>query len=152
MSPATFFGALGPKPLKVAYVDPVRRPADGRYGENPNRLFHYFQYQVILKPSPINIQEIYLESLETDENLDSSSINIAWQLRQRKKKYQHLSEFAAGQVIEAIRRFEGHEDPSGTYGRGLTRICAILDLDLGDLIEARGSVEEMLRMIRAKVK
>jgi len=98
------------------------------------------------------MQKIYLESLETDENLDSSLINIAWQLRQRKKKYQHLSEFAAGQVIEAIRRFEGHEDPSGTYGRGLTRICAILDLDLGDLIEARGSVEEMLRMIRAKVK
>ena len=89
------------------------------------------------------MQKIYLESLETDENLDSSSINIAWQLRQRKKKYQHLSEFAAGQnsVLYA-----------GTYGRGLTRICAILDLDLGDLIEARGSVEEMLRMIRAKVK
>ncbi|OGB86914.1 glycine--tRNA ligase subunit alpha [candidate division WOR-1 bacterium RIFCSPLOWO2_02_FULL_46_20] len=63
MSPATFFGALGPKPLKVAYVDPVRRPADGRYGENPNRLFHYFQYQVILKPSPLDSQDIYLDSL-----------------------------------------------------------------------------------------
>lgn len=63
MSPATFFGVLGPKPCKVAYVDPVRRPTDGRYGENPNRLFHYFQYQVILKPSLLESQEIYLESL-----------------------------------------------------------------------------------------
>lgn len=63
MSPATFFGVLGPKPCKVAYIDPVRRPADGRYGENPNRLFHYFQYQVILKPSPLESQEVYLDSL-----------------------------------------------------------------------------------------
>lgn len=63
MSPATFFGVLGPKPWKVAYVDPVRRPTDGRYGENPNRLFHYFQYQVILKPSPLESQQLYLDSL-----------------------------------------------------------------------------------------
>ncbi|MFA6431503.1 MAG: glycine--tRNA ligase subunit alpha [Candidatus Margulisiibacteriota bacterium] len=64
MSPATFFGVLGPKPWKVAYIDPVRRPTDGRYGENPNRLFHYFQYQVIMKPSPLNIQDLYLASLK----------------------------------------------------------------------------------------
>jgi glycyl-tRNA synthetase alpha chain len=63
MSPATFFGALGPKTHNVAYIDPVRRPTDGRYGENPNRLFHYFQYQVIMKPSPLNIQDLYLDSL-----------------------------------------------------------------------------------------
>ena len=63
MSPATFLGVLGPKPLKVAYVDPVRRPTDGRYGKNPNRLFHYFQYQVILKPSPLEVQDMYLDSL-----------------------------------------------------------------------------------------
>jgi glycyl-tRNA synthetase alpha chain len=63
MNPATFLRALGPEPWKVAYVEPSRRPADGRYGENPNRLQHYFQYQVILKPSPDNIQELYLESL-----------------------------------------------------------------------------------------
>jgi len=63
MSPATFFGVLGPKEWKVAYIDPVRRPTDGRYGENPNRLFHYFQYQVIMKPSPLNIQALYLDSL-----------------------------------------------------------------------------------------
>jgi len=64
MNPATFLRALGPEPWKVAYVEPSRRPTDGRYGENPNRLQHYFQYQVIIKPSPDNIQELYLESLE----------------------------------------------------------------------------------------
>lgn len=65
MSPATFLGVLGDKPWNVAYIDPVRRPTDGRYGENPNRLFHYFQYQVIMKPSPLNIQNIYLDSLRS---------------------------------------------------------------------------------------
>ncbi|MDD2233699.1 MAG: glycine--tRNA ligase subunit alpha [Desulfitobacteriaceae bacterium] len=64
MNPATFLRALGPEPWNVAYVEPSRRPADGRYGENPNRLQHYFQYQVILKPSPPNVQELYLQSLE----------------------------------------------------------------------------------------
>ena len=60
----TFLKVLGKKPYKIAYVQPSRRPADGRYGENPNRLHHYYQYQVILKPSPHNSQEIYLESLQ----------------------------------------------------------------------------------------
>ncbi|HHP51333.1 MAG TPA: glycine--tRNA ligase subunit alpha [Moorella mulderi] len=64
MHPATFLRVLGPEPWKVAYVEPCRRPADGRYGENPNRLQHYYQYQVILKPSPPEVQEIYLKSLE----------------------------------------------------------------------------------------
>jgi len=64
MSPATFFRVLGPEPWNVAYIDPVRRPTDGRYGENPNRLFHYYQYQVILKPSPLDVQDIYLDSLK----------------------------------------------------------------------------------------
>ena len=61
--PATTLRALGPKPWKAAYVQPSRRPTDGRYGENPNRLQHYYQYQVILKPSPPDIQELYLKSL-----------------------------------------------------------------------------------------
>ena len=60
---ATFLRAIGPEPWKAAYVQPSRRPKDGRYGENPNRLQHYYQYQVVMKPSPDNIQEIYLESL-----------------------------------------------------------------------------------------
>ncbi len=62
--PATTLRALGPEPWKTAYVQPSRRPKDGRYGENPNRLQHYYQFQVILKPSPENSQELYLESLK----------------------------------------------------------------------------------------
>ena len=61
--PATFIRAIGPEPWSAAYVQPSRRPTDGRYGENPNRLQHYYQFQVILKPSPDNIQELYLGSL-----------------------------------------------------------------------------------------
>lgn len=64
MSPATFLKALGPEPWNVAYVQPCRRPTDGRYGQNPNRVQHYYQYQVVLKPSPDNVQELYLGSLE----------------------------------------------------------------------------------------
>jgi glycyl-tRNA synthetase alpha chain len=62
--PATTLRALGPTPWKASFVQPSRRPSDGRYGENPNRLQHYYQYQAILKPSPDNIQELYLESLK----------------------------------------------------------------------------------------
>jgi glycyl-tRNA synthetase alpha chain len=63
MNPATFFRCLGPEPWRVAYVEPSRRPADGRYGENPNRLYQHWQYQVILKPSPEDVQALYLGSL-----------------------------------------------------------------------------------------
>lgn len=63
--PATFLRSIGPEPWKAAYVQPSRRPTDGRYGDNPNRLQHYYQFQVLLKPSPDNIQELYLESLRT---------------------------------------------------------------------------------------
>jgi glycyl-tRNA synthetase alpha chain len=63
-NPATFLRSLGPQPWNAAYVESSRRPADGRYGENPNRLQHYYQFQVIMKPAPKNIQRIYLESLK----------------------------------------------------------------------------------------
>ncbi len=62
-APATFFSVLGPGPVRTAYVQPARRPADGRYGENPNRLHQHHQYQVILKPGPADVQDVYLESL-----------------------------------------------------------------------------------------
>jgi len=65
MNPATTLRVLGPEPWRVAYVEPSRRPADGRYGQNPNRLQHYHQFQVIIKPAPVEIQETYLESLRT---------------------------------------------------------------------------------------
>lgn len=64
MNPATFLRTIGPEPWNVAYVEPSRRPDDGRYGDNPNRLFQHHQFQVIMKPSPDNIQETYLESLK----------------------------------------------------------------------------------------
>ena len=64
MAPETFLRVLGPKPYKVGYAQPSRRPADGRYGENPNRLFKHTQFQLILKPPPVNVQELYLQSLE----------------------------------------------------------------------------------------
>ncbi len=63
MNPATALRVLGPEPWRVAYVEPSRRPSDGRYGKNPNRLQHYYQYQVIIKPAPANIQELYIKSL-----------------------------------------------------------------------------------------
>ncbi|ERI09909.1 glycine--tRNA ligase subunit alpha [Aneurinibacillus aneurinilyticus] len=63
MNPMTFLRSIGPEPWNVAYVEPSRRPADGRYGENPNRLYQHHQFQVIMKPSPDNIQELYLDSL-----------------------------------------------------------------------------------------
>ncbi len=74
-NPATFLRCLGPEPYRAAYIEPCRRPTDGRYGTNPNRLQHYFQYQVIIKPSPSNIQELYLESLEA-AGLDLSKHDI----------------------------------------------------------------------------
>jgi len=72
---ATFLRAIGPEPWKAAYVQPSRRPKDGRYGENPNRLQHYYQYQVALKPSPDDIQELYLKSLE-DLGIDPKEHDI----------------------------------------------------------------------------
>src|SRR5919108_3372990 len=64
MHPATFLRVLGPEPWNVAYVQPSRRPADGRYGENPFRLGKHYQFQVVLKPSPADVQQVYLRSLE----------------------------------------------------------------------------------------
>ncbi|MCX5783316.1 MAG: glycine--tRNA ligase subunit alpha [Elusimicrobia bacterium] len=76
-NPATFFGSLTSKPVKAAYVEPSRRPADGRYGENPNRLGKYYQYQVILKPAPADIQKKYLNSLRAI-GLDPKRHDVRW--------------------------------------------------------------------------
>ncbi len=73
---ATFLRAIGPEPWNAAYVQPSRRPKDGRYGENPNRLQHYYQYQVVLKPSPPNIQDLYLDSLKKALNIDPRKNDI----------------------------------------------------------------------------
>ena len=83
MSPHTFLRAIGPKKWSVAYAEPCRRPTDGRFGENPNRAQHYYQYQVIIKPSPDQIQETYLESLEklgiSTENHDIRFVEDNWE-------------------------------------------------------------------------
>jgi glycyl-tRNA synthetase alpha chain len=83
MSPHTFLRAIGSKPWSVAYVEPCRRPSDGRYGENPNRYQHYYQYQVLIKPSPNNIQDIYLDSLKKlgihPENHDIRFVEDNWE-------------------------------------------------------------------------
>ena len=75
MHPTTFFRSLGPEPWAVAYTEPSRRPADGRYGDNPVRLYRHWQYQVIIKPSPLNIQDLYLESLRA-LGVDSSEHDV----------------------------------------------------------------------------
>jgi glycyl-tRNA synthetase alpha chain len=96
MSPETFLRVLGPDPYRVGYVQPSRRPADGRYGENPNRLYKHTQFQVILKPPPTNVQELYLQSLEAigidlrkhdikfeEDNWESPTLNawgVGWQI------------------------------------------------------------------------
>lgn len=81
--PATFFGSLGPDPSRVAYVQPTRRPTDGRYGENPLRTQHYYQYQVLLKPSPKEAQDLYLDSLRSVglklENHDIRFVQDDWE-------------------------------------------------------------------------
>jgi len=77
MCPETFLRVLGPKPYSVAYVQPSRRPADGRYGENPNRLYKHSQLQVILKPAPANVMDLYLESLAAvGINLDQHDLKF----------------------------------------------------------------------------
>ena len=76
-NPATFFGALGPKPTAVAYVEPCRRPTDGRYGENPNRLAKYYQFQVLMKPAPGNVTDLYLKSLKT-VGFDPKEHDLRW--------------------------------------------------------------------------
>ena len=92
MNPNTFLRSLGPEPWSVCYVEPSRRPADGRYGENPNRLYQHHQFQVILKPSPDDIQDLYLESLRAiginpDEH-DIRFVEDNWEARSE----EHTSE------------------------------------------------------------
>ncbi len=148
MAPETFLRVLGPKPYKVAYVQPSRRPADGRYGENPNRLFKHTQLQVILKPPPENVQELYLESLGA----------IGIDLRQHDNKFEEdnweaptLSAWGVGWQVMLdgleITQFTYFQQCGGldlfpisaelTYG--LERICAFLqDVDsIYDIVWAR---------------
>jgi len=148
MAPETFLRVLGPKPYKVAYVQPSRRPADGRYGENPNRLFKHMQLQVILKPPPENVQELYLESLAAigidlrqhdikfeEDNWESPTLGawgIGWQVMLDGLEVTQFTYFqqCGGVDLDPI---------SAELTYGLERLCAFLqDVDsIYDIVWAR---------------
>jgi len=124
MSPDTFLRVLGPKPISIAYAQPSRRPADGRYGENPNRLFRHTQLQVILKPPPERVQELYLESL----------VAIGIDLKEHDIKFEEDNwEWPVGMDLDPI---------SGEITYGLERIAQFLqDLDsIYDIVWSRDPV------------
>ena len=148
MAPETFLRVLGPTPYKVAYVQPSRRPADGRYGENPNRLFKHLQLQVILKPPPENVQDLYLESLGAigidlrqhdikfeEDNWESPTLGawgIGWQVMLDGLEVTQFTYFQQCGGVDL--------DPISvelTYG--LERLCAFLqDVDsIYDIVWAR---------------
>jgi glycyl-tRNA synthetase alpha chain len=148
MTPETFLRVLGPNPYKVAYVQPSRRPADGRYGENPNRLFKHLQLQVILKPPPENVQELYLESLGAigidlrqhdikfeEDNWESPTLGawgIGWQVMLDGLEVTQFTYFqqCGGVDLDPI---------SAELTYGLERLCAFLqDVDsIYDIVWAR---------------
>jgi glycyl-tRNA synthetase alpha chain len=150
MAPETFLRVLGPNPYKVAYVQPSRRPADGRYGENPNRLFKHMQLQVILKPPPENVQELYLESLTAigidlrqhdikfeEDNWESPTLGawgIGWQVMLDGLEITQFTYFqqCGGVDLDPI---------SAELTYGLERIAAFLqDVDsIYDIVWARDS-------------
>jgi glycyl-tRNA synthetase alpha chain len=156
MHPETFLRALGPAPYRVGYVQPSRRPADGRYGENPNRLYKHFQYQVILKPSPADIQDLYLRSLEAigidlrehdirfeEDNWESPTLGawgIGWQLLLDGLEITQFTYFQQSGGIDL--------DPISveiTYG--LERICQFLQ-DVPSIFDIRWSKDMTYGQIR----
>ena len=156
MNPATFLRSLGPEPWKVAYVEPSRRPTDGRYGENPNRLQHYYQYQVVLKPSPENVQDLYLKSLvalgiqplehdirfvEDDwESPNLGAWGLGWEVWLDGMEVTQFTYFqqAGGIDLAPI---------SGEITYGLERIAMYLQ-DVDDVYELRWSADTSYRDVR----
>ena len=148
MAPETFLRVLGPQPYKVAYVQPSRRPADGRYGENPNRLFKHMQLQVILKPPPENVQELYLESLGA----------IGIDLRQHDIKFEEdnweaptLSAWGVGWQV----MLDGLEITQFTYfqqcgGIDLLPICAELTYGLERIAAFLQDVDSIYEIVWAR--
>ncbi len=148
MAPETFLRVLGPKPYKVAYVQPSRRPADGRYGENPNRLFKHMQLQVILKPPPENVQELYLESLAAigidlrlhdikfeEDNWEAPTLSawgVGWQVMLDGLEITQFTYFQQCGGVDLL-------PISAELTYGLERICAFLqDVDsIYDIVWAR---------------
>jgi len=156
MSPETFLRVLGPNPYRVAYVQPSRRPADGRYGENPNRLYKHYQYQVILKPAPVDIQDLYLRSLRAigidlrahdirfeEDNWESPTLGawgIGWQVLLDGLEITQFTYFQQSGGIDL--------DPISveiTYG--LERICAFLQ-DVESVYDIRWTKDMTYGQIR----
>ncbi len=148
MAPETFLRVLGPRPYKVAYVQPSRRPADGRYGENPNRLFKHMQLQVILKPPPENVQELYLESLTA----------IGIELRHHDIKFEEdnweaptLSAWGVGWQV----MLDGQEITQFTYfqqcgGVDLNPICAELTYGLERIAQFLQDLDSIYDIVWAR--
>jgi glycyl-tRNA synthetase alpha chain len=148
--PATFLRAIGPEPWRAAYVQPSRRPTDGRYGENPNRVQHYYQFQVILKPSPGNIQELYLDSLRAlgvdpltddirfvEDNWESPTLGawgLGWEVWQNGLE---VSQFTYFQQVGGLECFP----VTGELTYGLERLAmALQGIDnIYDLVWSRNS-------------
>jgi glycyl-tRNA synthetase alpha chain len=156
MHPETFFRVLGPEPYRVAYVQPSRRPADGRYGENPNRLFKHHQLQVILKPSPVDVQDLYLQSLRAigvrlgdhdvrfeEDNWESPTLGawgIGWQVLLDGLEITQFTYFQQSGGVNL--------DPVSvelTYG--LDRICAYLQ-GVDSVYNIRWSANESYGQVR----
>jgi glycyl-tRNA synthetase alpha chain len=156
MHPETFFRVLGPEPYRVAYIQPSRRPADGRYGENPNRLFKHHQLQVILKPSPANVQDLYLQSLAAiglrladhdvrfeEDNWESPTLGawgIGWQVLLDGLEITQFTYFQQSGGVDL--------DPVSvelTYG--LDRICAYLQ-DVDSVYNLRWSEDQTYGQVR----
>src|ERR1700741_3169791 len=156
MCPETFLRVLGPKPYRVAYVQPSRRPADGRYGENPNRLYKHSQLQVILKPSPVDVQDVYLKSLAAiginlkehdirfeEDNWESPTLGawgIGWQVLLDGLEITQFTYFQQSGGIDL-----GPISVELTYG--LERICAFLQ-DVESVYDLRWSADKSYGDIR----
>jgi glycyl-tRNA synthetase alpha chain len=156
MHPETFLRVLGPEPWRVAYAQPSRRPADGRYGENPNRLYKHLQLQVILKPAPADVQDLYLGSLEAlgvepadhdvrfeEDNWESPTLGawgIGWQVLLDGQEITQFTYFqqAGGIDLEPI---------SAEITYGLERIAMYLQ-DVEDVYELRWSGDHLYREVR----
>jgi glycyl-tRNA synthetase alpha chain len=156
MHPETFLRVLGPTPWKVAYVQPSRRPADGRYGENPNRLYKHYQFQVILKPAPADVQDVYLGSLRAlgidpaahdvrfeEDNWESPTLGawgIGWQVLLDGQEITQFTYFqqAGGIDLSPI---------SAEITYGLERIAMYLQ-DVDDVFELHWSADRLYREVR----
>ena len=148
MAPETFLRVQGPKPYRVAYAQPSRRPADGRYGENPNRLFRHTQFQLILKPPPVNVQELYLESLEAI-GIDLTKHDIKFE--EDNWEGPTVGAWGVGWQVQ----FDGQEITQFTYfqqcgGLDLDPICAELTYGLERITQVVQELDSVYDIVWAR--